>query len=281
MTGLLIVSADDLGLTEGVTRAVLRGHVDGVVTATSLLAVGRVFDGAVAMLADTPTLDVGAHLAIVGEDPPLLTAREIPTLVDKRGTFPLSYRSVVLRGLTGRLDPDDVRREFRAQLDRIDSAGVRVSHLDTHQHVHLWPAVAAVVAELAAEKQISAVRTPLSHRLLPVGWGVNALSKRLRRRLHITGLTTTETYAGLDEAGSFGQARLKRSMARIPAAARTVEINTHPGEAADPDLQRFAWGYHWADELAMVCAPATRALIERSGYRLGSFPDLAAAGPGS
>src|SRR5664279_170840 len=100
VTGLLIVSADDLGLTDGVCRAVLRGHLDGVVTSTSLLAVGRSFGVAVRMLLDHPTLDVGAHLAIVGEDPPLLTAREIPTLVDGRGAFPLDYRKVVLRGAT-------------------------------------------------------------------------------------------------------------------------------------------------------------------------------------
>ena len=141
MSRLLIVSADDLGLTDGVCRAVLAGHQRGIVTSTSLLAVGRSFDLAVRMLLDHPSLDVGAHLAIVGEDPPLLTAREIPTLVDKRGAFPLSYRTVVLRGLARRIDPADVRREFAAQLQRILSAGVPVSHLDTHQHTHLWPAV--------------------------------------------------------------------------------------------------------------------------------------------
>ncbi len=103
---MLIVSADDLGLTDGVCRAVLRGHQQGIVTSTSLLAVGRSFDLAVRMLLDHPGLDVGAHLAIVGEDPPLLTAREIPTLVDSRGAFPLSYRTVILRGLAR---PDSIR----------------------------------------------------------------------------------------------------------------------------------------------------------------------------
>ena len=146
---MLIVSADDLGLTEGVNRAVLRGYRQGIVTSTSLLAVGRSFDDAVRMLLDNPGLDVGAHLAIVGEDPPLLTAREVPTLVDARGALPLSYRTVIQRGLLGRLDPDDVRREFAAQLERIRSAGITVSHVDTHQHTHLWPAVAGVLVELA------------------------------------------------------------------------------------------------------------------------------------
>jgi len=306
-TGLLIVSADDLGLTDGVNRAVLHGHRSGIVTSTSLLAVGRSFEGAVRMLLDHPGLDVGAHLAIVGEDPPLLTAREIPTLVDKRGALPLSYRTVIRRGLTGRLDPDDVRREFAAQLARIRSAGVVVSHVDTHQHTHLWPAVAGVLTGLARQHEIPAARTPMSQRLLPIGFGVNELSRRLRRRLRRAGLQTTDAYTGLDEAGSFDQNRFERSLHALgpagdstagdrtagnhPAGDRTasdpvsdrpsrttVEINTHPGEAGDPDLARFEWGYRWSDELAMLVSPVSRQLIESCGYRLGSFHDLAATG---
>ncbi len=281
MSALLIVSADDFGLTDGVCRAVLRGHRDGVVTATSLLAVGRSFDLAVRMLTDHPGLDVGAHLAVVGEDPPLLSAREIPTLVDRRGAFPLSYRTVVARGATGRLDPDDVRREFTAQLDRIAAAGVAVSHLDTHQHTHLWPSVASVLVELAVVRGVPAVRVPRSGRLLPVGGAVNLLSARLRRRVTAAGLRTTTGYAGLDEAGTMDRAAFADAVTRLtgalPTAGGSAEINTHPGEAGDPDLARFDWGgYRWPDELAMLCAPRTRALVTSLGYTLGSFRDLTA-----
>jgi predicted glycoside hydrolase/deacetylase ChbG (UPF0249 family) len=279
VTRLLIVSADDLGLTDGVCRAVLRAHRDGVVTSTSLLAVGRSFELAVRLLRDTPTLDVGAHLAIVGEDPPLLTAIEIPTLVDGRGAFPLSYRTVLLRAATGRLDPADVHREFQAQLERIGSAGITVTHLDTHQHVHLWPAVAGVLVDLARQHAIPTVRTPRSHRALPVGIGVNLLAGRLRKRLASDRLITTDSYTGLDEAGCFDQERLPSSLTALGSAARTVEINTHPGEPDDPDLDRFDWGYHWARELAMLVSPRTRSLIEAGGFRLGTFRELAAAGP--
>jgi predicted glycoside hydrolase/deacetylase ChbG (UPF0249 family) len=280
VSALLIVSADDFGLTAGVCRAVLRGHREGVVTAASLLAVGRSFELAARMLADHPGLDAGAHLAIVGEDPPLLTAREIPTLVDRTGSLPLSYRTVVARGATGRLDPDDVRREFSAQLDRIAGAGVTVSHLDTHQHTHLWPAVAAVVAELAVERGVRGVRTPRSARLLPVGAPVNLLSARLRRRIAAAGLVTTTTYAGLDEAGAMDAAAFRSAVTAqtgaLPATGGSVEINAHPGEAGDPDLDRFDWGgYRWSDELDMLSAPATRSLVIGLGYTLGSFRDLA------
>src|SRR5450759_3201260 len=151
---LLIMTADDVGMTAGVCRAVARAHRDGIVTSASVLAVGRAFPDAARLARSAPTLGIGAHLAMVGEDPPLLSAREIPTLVDRRGRLPLAYRTVVGRGLSRRIDPADVRREFGAQLERIAGIGVPVTHVDTHQHVHLWPAVAEVVVELARRPQV-------------------------------------------------------------------------------------------------------------------------------
>lgn len=55
MSRLLVVNADDLGLTYGVNRAIRRAHLDGVVTSTSLLAVGTAFDDAAKMLQQTPS----------------------------------------------------------------------------------------------------------------------------------------------------------------------------------------------------------------------------------
>ncbi|MET0967470.1 MAG: ChbG/HpnK family deacetylase, partial [Nakamurella sp.] len=175
------------------------------------------------------------------------------------------------------------------QLQRILSAGVPVSHLDTHQHTHLWPAVGAALIDLAVDHQILAVRTPHSARTLPVGLGVNLLAGRLRSRLARARLSTTDGYTGLDEAGAFDQARFERSLRAFRLTTdkavrmntgkiNTVEINTHPGEAGDPDLERFDWGYRWPDELAMLLAPQSRDLLQRSDFRLGSFKDLVFAG---
>jgi predicted glycoside hydrolase/deacetylase ChbG (UPF0249 family) len=223
-------------------------------------------------------LALGAHLAIVGEDRPLLSAREVPTLVDREGRFPLSYRTVVARGVAGRIDADDVAREFRAQLERVRGIGVPVTHLDTHQHTHLWPTVAGVVVELAREAGIRVVRLPGSRRRGPVGAGVRLLAGRLRRRLDQAALVSTAAYAGLDEAGHLDDVRFASTLQQLTGGgAATAEVNTHPGEAAEPDLGRFDWGYRWADELAMLTAPATRALVERLGWRLGTFADVAAA----
>ncbi len=285
MTRLLVVTADDLGLTRGVNAAVRRAHTDGVVTATSLLAVGTAFDDAARLLRDHPGLELGAHLALVGEDPPLLSAREVPTLVDHTGRFPLSYRTVVARGLAGRIDPDDVRRELRAQLEHVQGVGVPVTHLDTHQHTHLWPLVGRVVAELALAAGIDAVRLPRSRSVGVTGMGVGVLSAALRRRLARAGLTTTDDYAGLDEAGAMDEDRLVATLRAAAArGARTLEVNAHPGVADDPDAGRFAWGYRWPDELAALTSPRTRDAVRAAGYRLTGFAGLTPekpAGPGA
>jgi predicted glycoside hydrolase/deacetylase ChbG (UPF0249 family) len=275
---LLVVNADDMGLTPGVCRAVRRAHTHGVVTSTSVLAVGTAFEQAAATVREAGDLALGAHLAIVGEDRPLLSAREVPTLVDREGRFPLSYRTVVARGAAGRIDADDVAREFRAQLDRVRGIGVPVTHLDTHQHTHLWPAVAAVVVDLAREAGIRCVRLPGSRRRGPVGTGVRLLARRLRRRLDRAALVTTDAYAGLDEAGHLDGERFAGALQQLTdGGAVTAEVNSHPGEAGEPDLARFGWGYRWSDELAMLTSPSTRTMVERLGWRLGTFADVAAA----
>lgn len=277
----LVVNADDLGLTVGVNRAVRRAHVEGIVTATSVLAVGRAFDDAVAMLRDTPTLDLGVHLALVGEDPPLSLAASVPTLVDRRGNFPPTYRHFLVRAATGRVDRDEVRREFSAQLDAVRASGIPITHLDTHQHVHLWPPVAAVVLDLAAEAGIPQVRLPRAHARGPLPVGVNALSASLRRHLRRRGMPVSD-YAGLDEAGAMDQAAIGRALRALAARAErtaapeqlAAELNVHPGEV-DADSARFDWGYRWADELAALLDPATAAAVTAAGFELTSFAALA------
>ena len=275
MTRLLVVTADDFGLTDGVNRAVVRSHREGIVTSASLLAVGRAYRAAVELAQCTPTLAVGVHLAVVGEDPPLLAASEVPSLVEGTGHFPRSYHSVLRRAVLGRLNIEDVRREFRAQVERVLSDGVAVSHLDTHQHLHLWPPIAQVVSELAREFGIRAVRLPRSHRRSPVGLGVSVLAAALARRLDGAGLRHTADFAGLDEAGAMDRALTAALSGLGGRGGATAELNAHPGEAGDPDLARFTWGYRWDRELAALTDPALPALIRDTGFRLVSWAEVA------
>ncbi len=273
---LLIVNADDFGLTEGISRGILAAHRTGIVTSTSALAIGPAYPKVAPWLTDEPGLGVGVHLAAVGEDPPLLSAAEIPSLLGKRGHLSPGYKGFIVRAAAGRVDPEDLRREFTAQLEMVQELGIPITHLDAHQHIHLWPLVCGVVLELAGKYQIPAVRVPRFRSLSPAGVGVTVLGRRLAHRAGGAGLKYPEDAVGIECAGCLDSDRLPKVLARLAAGSKeSVELTAHPGEGDDADRARYRWGYRWEDELAALARPEARTLVAEHGFTLATYADLA------
>lgn len=276
MNRLLIVNADDYGLTPAVSRGILRAFRQGIVTSLSVLAVAPGFGESSVWLHETPSLGVGVHLAAVGEDPPLLTAAQIPSLVDRRGRLPANWKHFLLRASCGRIRPAELEREFAAQVERVLALGIPVTHLDTHQHLHLWPEVREAVLRLARRFGVRAIRIPRSRSRRIPGLGVTLLAAQLRRRAAQEGLAFPDTTLGFDESGHMSPSRLARVIDRLERSrVRTAELIVHPGEEHDPDRERYAWGYSWGEELAALVNDDARAHLERAGFQLGTFADLA------
>lgn len=274
---LLIVNADDFALTERVSRGIVEAHQGGVVTSTSVLAVTPAFRASIAMLRDVPTLGVGVHLAAVGEDAPLLSAREIPTLVDGRGHLWHSWKAFLPRAAAGRIDPDDLRREFAAQIEAVSGAGFTIDHLDTHQNLHLWPLVREVVLDLGEAHDVRRIRVTRSRRWGPIGVTVRTLANRLEDRLTERGWIWPQASTGLDEAGAIGLGEMVKAVGRLAAVdAPTAELATHPGLPEDPERDRYRWDYQWAAEYNALCSSTVRIAIDELGFRLGTFADLPA-----
>ncbi len=272
---ILIVSADDYGLTERVSEGILDAHENGIVTSASVLAVAPAFETTVKRLHDVPTMGIGAHFAAVGEDPPLLSAREIPTLVNKSGHFWPNWKAFVPRAAAGRIDPEDLRREFSAQLEAITAAGLVVDHFDTHQNVHLWPTVSDVLLELGDANGVHAIRVMRSNARGPVGLTVRRLAARLENQLRERRWAWTGAATGLDEAGSIGLGEMVEAVGRLAATgASSAELATHPGLPDDPERIRYRWNYKWDAEFNALCSETVRIAIDELGFRLGTFADL-------
>lgn len=276
---ILIVSADDYGLTERVSEGIIDAHEHGVVTSASIIAVAPAFESAAKRLHDVPSLGIGAHFTVVGEDPPLLSAREIPSLVDKAGNFWPTWRAFVPRAAAGRIDPDDLRREFTAQLDAIRSAGLVVDHFDTHQNVHLWPMVSDVLLDLGDANDVHAIRVMRSNGRGPIGITVRQLARRLEAQLRERHWAWTDAATGLDEAGSIGLGEMVEAVGRLASSgASSAELATHPGLPDDPERERYRWNYKWDAEFNALCSETVRIAIDELGFRLGTFADLPRAG---
>ncbi len=104
---LVALVADDYGLTPGICEAILDAFERGPLTSTSVLTNAPAFERYASWL-NPSGIEVGLHVAFVGEDPPVLSAREIPTLVDRNGKLPSSWRGLAAKLACQRIDPNDL-----------------------------------------------------------------------------------------------------------------------------------------------------------------------------
>ena len=218
------------------TEGAIRAHRDGIVTACSVVANGREFDDAVARLRDAPSLEVGVHLALV-EERALTTGAPMPR----------NY----LRFILGRRG--DVEPELRAQVEKVLATGLRVTHLNGHQHLHQLPRVARVVAKLAREYGIGYVRVVNDRggraRRLSVA-ALNAMGDRSRRTI------------GVAEAGHLTAARIIELLGHVEGV---TELVAHPGVGVTGYAH---WGYAWDEETRALCDPRVREAIAQRGIAL-------------
>jgi predicted glycoside hydrolase/deacetylase ChbG (UPF0249 family) len=141
MSGVrLIVNADDFGISEAVNRGIVEAHERGIVTSTSIMATGAKFEHAVELARLRPSLAVGVHLVLT-EHRPLIGASAAASLVRSDGSFEPHLRQLLKRRLRGRVSIAEVRRELDEQIRRVRAAGIAISHLDGHQHVHVLPGI--------------------------------------------------------------------------------------------------------------------------------------------
>jgi chitin disaccharide deacetylase len=274
----LIVSADDWGLTPGVNRGIVRAFQHGIVTSASLLVTGSAFEDAVALARDFPALDVGLHLALV-EEQAVLPPEALPTLVDKTGRLPGTRGEFFKRALLGRMSWDEVEREIASQIARFQQTGLRLSHLDSHQHLHMFPPVFQIVTRLTRGMDHVWIRNSAGPwRKLPgvrtgrwfQGLGLNLACLWTRGLHNPPGLQMPDRMYGFEVGGSLTRSALEQILREIPDGL--YELSCHPGEGDKETCMRYGhWGYRWAEELEALTAPETRRLLQEQKITLTSF----------
>lgn len=148
MAKYLIINADDFGLAPGINQAVIDLHQAGVVTSTSLMVTMPGFNDAVKRVRHAPTLGVGLHFNL-SEGVPIAPANWIPSLVDHKGEFSNSLG----------WDESDVMTELKAQMHRLQSAGINPTHIDSHGFTQKRMAVCRPMLILARTLNLPMRRT--------------------------------------------------------------------------------------------------------------------------
>jgi predicted glycoside hydrolase/deacetylase ChbG (UPF0249 family) len=269
----LIVNADDYGYFPGITAGILDCVRLGRVTAVGVMANRPWFDRDVALLRDDVDVDVGVHLVLtVGAPLTPALATALP-----QGQFP-GKTSLAMSILRRRLDLRLVRDEWRAQIERCLTAGLRVRFLNSHEHMHMLPPLFRVLTDLAEAYGIRHIR--LSVPEWPPHWSPGSLVRdaglALLARLNRGALALPALpLLGMAASGRLDLAHLRRIVAGLRPGS-SAELMCHPGRCApDDDVEPATRAYHnWEGERRVLCDPSFGELLERYRVRLVRYRDL-------
>jgi chitin disaccharide deacetylase len=284
----LIVNADDFGYTSGVNRAIVEAHSRGVVTSSTLMANGPAFAEAAQLATTLPKLSIGCHVVLI-DGRPVLEAERLPTLTNG-SQFRDGLMSFAARAIAGRIDADEVTAEATAQIRKIQSAGIAVSHIDTHKHTHLLPKILRPLLRAAASCGIRAVRNPFgprmplrsSHLLARPGlWTryaelrvLSSFASKFRDTVDREGFIVPNGTLGIVVTGALDEALFHAIAYSIPQG--TWEFVCHPGYN-DVDLQQAETRLRQSreTELRVLTLPAAREVLLQESIELISYRELA------
>ena len=283
----LIINADDFGYTSGVNRAIVEAHSRGVVTSSTLMANGRAFAEAAELAGTVPNLSIGCHVVLTDGDP-VLPAEQLP-LLTSAGHFRDGMLAFAARAITGRLHANEIADEAAAQIRKLQSAGITVSHVDTHKHTHLFPKVLRALLRAAAACGVRRVRNPFGPRLplrsshllaRPGLWAryaelrvLGSFAGKFREAVDREGFTTPDGTLGIVVTGALDETLFYAIARAIPEG--TWEFVCHPGyNDADLEAGKTRLRASRETELRVLTLPAAREVLESLGIELISYDDL-------
>ena len=272
----LIINADDVGWRAGRDRGIFRSIEHGVVSSVSLFANGATFPQAVAQLR-SGTVGTGVHLNL--SEGRSLTG-VIAGLTDACGCFLGKRRSRAVFACDN-YDHTAAFAELCAQMQKVADSGVGIDHIDSHQHMFLFPALTTMMVELCRQFSIAAVRLSLPAECVlgdppsPLGSELDLYRRRgllLRRRISAAGLFSPQGLWGMPSLDRLDEAVLRRLLMQMPPGL--WELMVHPG---DEDSGVPFCGVERCREQQALIAVSVRAALAQSNIVLTTFGDAVCA----
>jgi chitin disaccharide deacetylase len=282
----LIVNADDFGLTSGVNRAIIEGNRSGIVTSATLMANAKATEAAIDLAKAQPTLKIGCHVVLIDGVP---LSENLPSLTENSAHFRSSLKQFAVAAVRKQIVAEEIQWEVEAQIRKIQSHGITLTHVDSHKHTHMFPHILRPLLRAAKACGIRAIRNPFEPlRCWPAGmvlgapglWlrstGVMAFqmfAAEFRRALKEEGMISTDGTVGIAVTGLLDQLKLLRILEALPDG--TWELVCHPGYS-DSDLQAAGTRLTRSREieLSALTSPETKKTLIDRHIELISYADL-------
>ncbi|AIF65810.1 polysaccharide deacetylase [Terribacillus saccharophilus] len=140
----LIINADDFGYSRAINYGIMDCFQYGVLSSATFMANMPGAEHAADLAKQNPGLGVGVHLVLTCGEPILENHK---TIVDVSGKF----RKLAFYESAFNIELDEVYNEWKAQIERFLSYGLKPTHLDSHHHINTYKGIRDIFCQLAAE----------------------------------------------------------------------------------------------------------------------------------
>ncbi len=151
---IVIIHTDDIGMCHASIQAFNEMNEYGLISSGATMVPCSWFPDVASLCRQIPKVDMGVHLTLTSEWDtyrwaPISTCNRNSGLIDAEGYLFRTSEEAQLKG-----DPDMVKLELQAQLERSISAGINVTHLDTHMNTIAHPKFISSYIQLAIENKV-------------------------------------------------------------------------------------------------------------------------------
>ena len=275
----LIVAADDFGFAESVNEGIVKAFGEGIVTHINLMPAGEALDDALRRAGSIKLKEAGAHLALTGATP-VSDPATIPTLVTKDGKFYKNYAQFFPNLFLKKIDPDHIHRELKAQLDIAVSSRIKITDINSHEHIHMMPGILEIFINLAKEYGIPSIRYPHKESIsAPIGLKkmykkaiLSYFEKTMRAPLERSGLIYPESFLGFLDAGNLRENIIINMLRSLGEGV--TELVCHPGFVSPELLEKCIFYLDCESELAALTSRNVKNFVNEKGIKLITYGEF-------
>ena len=278
----IIINADDFGLCDGVNKAVAQAHTDGVLTSATIMANMPAANEAVEIAKQLPNLGVGVHLTL-NEGRPVSKDTCVHCLLNGDGQFAYSPSKLSLLSIARHKIRNAIRTELAAQIQWAIDNGLSPTHLDSHKHIHSFPAIFSIVCDLARQFEICAIRFTLEPKQLSAKpWPLSSKGGKIRaaivrimakiNKMQNSSFLKSDVLLGIAHTGKI-DVNFFKAVALYNSTA-TAEVMTHPGFIDGLDQEKTRLLNQRKIELEALCDARTKQYFEDAKIKLVHYGQL-------
>lgn len=260
----VIINADDFGYSAAVNAGIIKAYQDGVLTSTTLMANMSGRDGAIQLAKENQGLGVGGHLVLTCGQP--LTPAM--SLTNEEGQF---YHLEDYKKNRPLMNEEEIFHEWSSQIDYLLENGLKLTHLDSHHHVHTFPENLAITQRIAEKYQLC-FRNAFD------------LEKQINLpyQKNISGFLDLMNYPSIRDLNQSFAENMAACLAEIQSVVEQVEddevteLMVHPA-FVDESLY-FGSSFHLqrTKEVAILCAEQLKNLLDEQEITLCNYQEISA-----